>query len=396
MNNRTLYRPMFRRGGKVDSRGTGITTGLMPRKNFAVGGISDEDANFDFSQQGPNINTTLGVNSDYDSISELMSTKQDLRDEFGLNYEIPEPEKGLSMSDYVNIFGTGADILLTQDRDTVGQKVKDTAGDIASSIQTRKIKEQQDREKAFGVKSGEFDTAYTGVQGDIEAAEAQQNALELLREEYNLKSKTPSDLDIAYRIQILDKKLADGDINEDQYKKETLNLITKADTLDFDKYAVELALSDPNIVKNISELVMKQLNDVMEKTDPDYEGEYRKRLLEAIVGYITDVKRDLDLKKDGGRVGKANGGSMNQQTSTQIPTTSQQQIPTTSQQETPTGLTFDEVRARLPQEISNDVVYLIVQVPQALADFSEIQTQNDVTSFNQKYSVNLTIPQQGV
>ena len=44
MNNRTLYRPMFRRGGKVDSRGTGITTGLMPRKNFAVGGISDEDA----------------------------------------------------------------------------------------------------------------------------------------------------------------------------------------------------------------------------------------------------------------------------------------------------------------------------------------------------------------
>jgi len=392
---RTLNRPMFRRGGKVDSRGTGITTGLMPRKNFAVGGFSDEDANFDFSQQSPNMNTSQRSGR-AEQIAEEMQNIQDLKNQFGLNYEMPEPEKGLSMSDYVNIFGTGADILLTQDRDTVGQKVKDTAGDIASSIQTRKIKEQQDKEKAFGVKSGEFDTAYTGVQGDIEAAEAQQNALELLREEYNLKSKTPSDLDIAYRIQILDKKLADGDINEDQYKKETLNLITKADTLDFDKYAVELALSDPNIVKNISELVMKQLNDVMEKTDPDYEGEYRKRLLEAIVGYITDVKRDLDLKKDGGRVGKANGGSMNQQTSTQIPTTSQQQIPTTSQQETPTGLTFDEVRARLPQEISNDVVYLIVQVPQALADFSEIQTQNDVTSFNQKYSVNLTIPQQGV
>jgi len=368
---RTLNRPMFRRGGKVDSRGTGITTGLMPRKNFEEGGKAEQ-------------------------IAEEMQNIQDLKNQFGLNYEMPEPEKGLSMSDYINIFGTGADILLTQDRDTVGQKVKDTAGDIASSIQTRKIKEQQDKEKAFGVKSGEFDTAYTGVQGDIEAAEAQQNALELLREEYNLKSKTPSDLDIAYRIQILDKKLADKVINQDQYDKETLNLITKADTLDFDKYAVELALSDPNIVKNISELVMKQLNDVMEKTDPDYEGEYRKRLLEAIVGYITDVKRDLDLKKDGGRVGKANGGSMNQQTSTQIPTTSQQQIPTTSQQETPTGLTFDEVRARLPQEISNDVVYLIVQVPQALADFSEIQTQNDVTSFNQKYSVNLTIPQQGV
>lgn len=39
MNNRILYRPMFRRGGKVDSRGTGITSGLMPRKNYARGDL---------------------------------------------------------------------------------------------------------------------------------------------------------------------------------------------------------------------------------------------------------------------------------------------------------------------------------------------------------------------
>jgi len=37
--NRTLNRPMFRRGGKVDSRGTGITSGLMPRQNYAVGDL---------------------------------------------------------------------------------------------------------------------------------------------------------------------------------------------------------------------------------------------------------------------------------------------------------------------------------------------------------------------
>ena len=37
MNNRTLYRPMFRRGGKVDSRGTGITSGLMPKRGFVDG-----------------------------------------------------------------------------------------------------------------------------------------------------------------------------------------------------------------------------------------------------------------------------------------------------------------------------------------------------------------------
>ena len=39
MKNRTLNRPMFRRGGKVDSRGTGITSGLMPRKNYARGDL---------------------------------------------------------------------------------------------------------------------------------------------------------------------------------------------------------------------------------------------------------------------------------------------------------------------------------------------------------------------
>jgi len=37
--NRTLNRPMFRRGGKVDSRGTGITSGLMPRQNYQTAGF---------------------------------------------------------------------------------------------------------------------------------------------------------------------------------------------------------------------------------------------------------------------------------------------------------------------------------------------------------------------
>ena len=36
---RTLNRPMFRRGGKVDSRGTGITSGLMPRQNYQTAGF---------------------------------------------------------------------------------------------------------------------------------------------------------------------------------------------------------------------------------------------------------------------------------------------------------------------------------------------------------------------
>ena len=58
-------------------------------------------------------------------------------------------------------------------------------------------------------------------------------------------------------------------------------------------------------------------------------------------------------------------------------------------------LTYDELRARLPREITDDVVTLIATSKQALTDFAEIQTQQDVDNFNQTYNVNLVLPQEG-
>ena len=55
---------------------------------------------------------------------------------------------------------------------------------------------------------------------------------------------------------------------------------------------------------------------------------------------------------------------------------------------------FATLRARLPGEISDDVVRLIAQSPEALEDFATIATQQDVDLFNQKYSVNLVLPQE--
>ena len=54
------------------------------------------------------------------------------------------------------------------------------------------------------------------------------------------------------------------------------------------------------------------------------------------------------------------------------------------------------LRARLPQEITDDVVMLIAYNPQAFEDFAAIQTQSDVMSFNMKYGVELVIPAQEV
>ena len=55
-------------------------------------------------------------------------------------------------------------------------------------------------------------------------------------------------------------------------------------------------------------------------------------------------------------------------------------------------LSFEELRGRLPPEVTDDIINLIVQSPSALVDFAEVQTQTDVDNFNAKYGVNLVLP----
>ena len=58
----------------------------------------------------------------------------------------------------------------------------------------------------------------------------------------------------------------------------------------------------------------------------------------------------------------------------------------------PDQLSFEELRSRLPVEITDDVIRLMVSSPEALTDFAQIQTQQDVDNFNAKYGVNLVLP----
>jgi len=54
------------------------------------------------------------------------------------------------------------------------------------------------------------------------------------------------------------------------------------------------------------------------------------------------------------------------------------------------------LRARLPEEITDDIVMLIAYNPVAFEDFAAIKTQADVMDFNMKYGVELVIPAQDV
>jgi hypothetical protein len=82
--------------------------------------------------------------------------------------------------------------------------------------------------------------------------------------------------------------------------------------------------------------------------------------------------------RDGGRVNRAMG--------------------TPESGETPTApvqkLSFAELRNRLPQEITDDVIRLISNSEEALQDFAYIRTQGDVNKFNMKYGVNAVLPAQ--
>ena len=55
-------------------------------------------------------------------------------------------------------------------------------------------------------------------------------------------------------------------------------------------------------------------------------------------------------------------------------------------------LSYEELRSRLPVEITDDIVRLLVSSAAALGDFATIQTQQDVDNFNAKYGVNLVLP----
>ena len=109
---------------------------------------------------------------------------------------------------------------------------------------------------------------------------------------------------------------------------------------------------------------------------------------------------DTDAKATGGRVGYQ-GGELVEDVSMEetiqpegMP--GQQPIqPGGTPEVDAVGMSFEELRARLPATITDDIVILLSQSGQALEDFATIQTQQDVDNFNTKYNVNLILPSEG-
>jgi len=100
---------------------------------------------------------------------------------------------------------------------------------------------------------------------------------------------------------------------------------------------------------------------------------------ETILAELTDYPFAKQFFKKGGRVNMAIGGA------TETPA-----------EPVATNLTFEQLRTRLPKEITDDIVQLVATSEEALQDFAYIRTQGDVEKFNVKYGVNLVLPQNTV
>ena len=100
---------------------------------------------------------------------------------------------------------------------------------------------------------------------------------------------------------------------------------------------------------------------------------------ETILAELTDYPFAKQFFNKGGRVNMAIGGA------TETPA-----------EPVATNLTFEQLRTRLPKEITDDIVKLVATSEEALQDFAYIRTQGDVEKFNVKYGVNLVLPQNTV
>jgi hypothetical protein len=118
---------------------------------------------------------------------------------------------------------------------------------------------------------------------------------------------------------------------------------------------------------------------------PENKAELRQRATDSYMREFQERRLGIWTgKRSGGRVGYADAGPVMSQAT-----------PDETMPEELGGISYDELRARLPQEVTDDVVHLLANSKEALEDFATIQTEQDVANFNKKYGVNLVLPAEG-
>ena len=96
----------------------------------------------------------------------------------------------------------------------------------------------------------------------------------------------------------------------------------------------------------------------------------------------------------GGRVGYQMGTPATGAMPVATETVMEEQTVAEEPQQASVPLPYSEFRAKIPAEVSDEIVQLIYYNQNAFADFAQITTQADVYAFNNKYGVSLVLPMQ--
>ena len=384
---------MFRMGG---STGTGITSGLdAPRQQYDEGNRVRKL----FEERKSMFNQTLP-----DQRSGFMpgSVSSFLTD-FGLNL--------LSATPRGNIFATAASAAKdpfksfqsARAQEMSDRKALDQAilGDVISedfkSRQQQKLIEAGFEEKKMELQNKIKELTIKGDQASLARAEELQNNLKLMEADFEFQKKygtTGKEFDpgAAAKTANLVKNLSDEKLALQTEQSELLGVLTNERTAeqkqriteievrlkDIDKLTANI-FKTPSLLDRIATLGLE--DDLKIVVDENInKGMTREEATQEALKSFEFLKNYAD----GGRAGYQVGGiATPQQTSQTI-------------QESPAqDLTYAELRSRLPNSISDQVVQLLANSKQALLDFAEIRTQQDVDQFNQQYDVTLTLPQEG-
>jgi hypothetical protein len=366
MNNNNLYkRPMFRKGGSAEG---GITSGLStPKRGMVDGPGSYAGIDMDQNVMQALQNASLG---DLKTMADQMYTP---------SASTSAPKR--RFNDFLIDFGL--DIASRPAGSNIFETAAASAKDPFKRFQTARSQEEllmeQQKENLEGRRSDMFKTLIEGQSDILAEKTGNTSGVELQKVEV-IKDVVPKLYSLRSKVE--DGTATDEDKMNIDIMERTLNNLQKKDP-------ITQATLDIFVKSNDGEMLFSKIvKDLLNKDNIDggtkYKGDKSNEQLR--IDALQQMRKVIEttFRAEGGRIGYAQGEMVEEQvTETMAPG---------PQTMTDNPISFDQLRARLPREISDDIVMLMSNSAEALEDFAMISTQQDVSQFNQKYSVNLVLP----
>ena len=407
-----LNRPMFRMGGSPNTN-SGIVSGFaQPRKNFSNGNPGYMPAGFVGSQEEDDILAeTLGTSTSTSTPTPSTSTfNADAQKELDLIDQefMAQKPSGLSTSDWLRIAAAGGKILGAEGRGPGLKGALAAAGPVLGELGEGLATSADAREAVYQKQLSEQRAAKLGALGrqTDRSFQADESGKTRAFEEMKFLREIDSGKYETDYSRLLDERAS--------AKQDMLTAINNQDEQAYKEAAQRFDSTFPE-EQDVRARMYREYsgsdefgrftdaaNEIVTSTDARpkrFEGKTEAEIAEDLFNEFMDrnfpspIKPAYPVPKkaDGGRIGLANGSGPYEPGSGPDPDPGSPPIMRAQQ----TGITFQELRARLPKEVSDSVVKLLATSEVALLDFANIATQEDMIKFNQKYNSDLQLPAQG-